>query len=163
MQVMEHPALGSLRDYLAKLADQNSNLAPLTVAGRTATPCLVRNVERHGRVETNPDASKGRPYGLYGNRFQSASVEAVKRATIPLNPPTISNIIAIAAPNQGSGKYTRAEIINILKTAYTGFVAARHETERWEGGKPSETCTNGNEAVAVTVHTGNWGTGIDII
>ena len=154
---MEHPSLGSLRDYLEQLAAKQSNLRPLTLSGSTPTPCLVKNVERRGNVDTNPDPSKGRPYGLYGNNFQSAPVEAVKKATTPLVPPTISNIIAIAAPNQGDGEYKRHEITNILSTAYTGFVAARRESERGAIGSPSEAC--GGEDVAVTVHTGNWGTG----
>jgi hypothetical protein len=65
------------------------------------------------------------------------------RATRRLDPPTLTNLIAMAAPSGGEGPYTPDEIAYTLTAAYTGFRAARRESE---------------DAAAV-VHTGYWGCG----
>jgi hypothetical protein len=108
---------------------------------------LVRGVERRCALATDPDLLEGRPLGLYGNRFARAKEDAIRRALTVLEPPTISNILAMSAPPGGTGRYTEEEIRDILVTAYTGFRAARIEAEIAAG------------ATAVVVHTGNWGTG----
>jgi hypothetical protein len=142
MQVAEHPALGSLREALLA-----SDLDPLTVAGGEPTPVLVTGVERRCRVATGPDAAAGRPNGLYGNAFARAKAEAVERATTALVPPTVTNLIAMEAPPGGDGRYTRDEIEFILATAFTGFAAARAESQRVLS------------SPTVVVHTGYWGCG----
>ena len=142
MQVTEHPALGSLREALLR-----SDLEPLTVKDGTPTPALVAGVERRCRVAINPDASLGRPAGLYGNNFARAKPDAIARATEPLVPPTITNVLAMEAPTGGSGRYARNEIEYILRTAYTGFVAARIESARLSA------------SPEVVIHTGYWGCG----
>ena len=139
MQVAEHPVLGALREALVA-----EGRAALTVEGGRPTPVLVKGAERRCRVETAPDASEGRPRGLYGNLFASASREAVRRATSRIEPPTVSNVIAIAAPSYGSGAYTAAQVRQVLVTAFTGFRAAVLES----GGGP------------VAVHSGFWGCGV---
>ncbi len=143
MQVTEHPALGSLREALLK-----SDLDPLTVEDGVPTPVLVAGVERRCRVAIDPNAALGRPNGLYGNNFARAKPDAVARATEPLVPPTVTNVLAMEAPTGGTGRYTRGEIEYILRTAYTGFLAARVESSRLFELTP--------EAV---VHTGYWGCG----
>jgi hypothetical protein len=105
-------------------------------------------VERRCRVATEPDAEAGRPRGLYGNELARAAVDVVRRATVPIVPPTITNLIAIAAPSGGSGRYRRVELEEILLTVMTGFQAAVIETRRLAG----------PEATTV-VHTGYWGCG----
>jgi hypothetical protein len=84
---------------------------------------------------------------LYGNRFSEASPEAVAAATAPIVPPTITNILAMEAPDSGSGRYTLAEIEYILSTAFTGFAAARLASAEYGSTPP------------VVVHTGWWGCG----
>ncbi len=138
MQVAEHPALASVREAL--LAEQ---LAALTVDGSGATPILVRGVERRIAVATNADVAAGRPMGLYGNRFGAASADVVRRATRRIDPPTITNLIAIAAPSGGHGKYTAAEVRSIFANAHTAFAAAVHESA----------------GQSTIVHTGFWGCG----
>lgn len=130
LQTAEHPALGSLREAL--LADGDAGCAPLTEDAQGPTPVLVRGVERRCHVDTD---------GLYGYRFTGAPAERLREATQRLDPPTISNILAIAAPSSGRGAYKEEEIARILRTAWAGFVAAREE------------------AAPVTIHTGFWGCG----
>jgi hypothetical protein len=143
MQVTEHPALGSLREALLK-----SDIKPLTVESGEPTPALIMGVERRCKVATNPNAALGRPNGLYGNYFARASSEAIEKATQAINPPTITNLIAMEAPVGGRGSYSRQEIDYILSTALTGFTAARLESDR-DKPQPPE----------VVVHTGFWGCG----
>lgn len=143
MQVTEHPALGAVRETLAQ-----SDVAPLTVENRLPTPVLVTGVERRCAIATEPNAAANRPSGLYGNRFSVAPEEAVRNATRAIVPPTISNILAIAALPANSGEYTRDQILYILQTAVTGFSAAGIESERLQ---PS--------VREIQIHTGHWGCG----
>lgn len=143
MQVAEHPALGALREAL--LANR---IPTWTVEDDQPTPILVRGVERRCAIATNPNPAQGRPLGLYGNRFASANAVAIQRATTRLQPPTISNILAIAAPSGGYGPYRRNQIDYILTTAVTGFTAVRLESQ-FVTPAPS----------TVVLHTGYWGCG----
>ena len=71
----------------------------------------------------------------------------VRAAVRVLDPPTTTNLIAIAAPMGGRGPYWPAQIENILVTAYTGFAAALGESRRvWP-------------TALVEVRTGFWGCG----
>jgi hypothetical protein len=146
MQVAEHPVLACVRERLA--ARSEPGLAPLTREHEVATPVLIRGAQRRGAVATAPNADEGRPYGLYGNAFGRAPVDAVLRAARRIDPPTTSNILAMEAPSGAYGRYTLEQIFDILTTAYTGFVAARCESVHAAGA-----------GVSVVVHTGHWGTG----
>ena len=140
MQVLEHAALGAVREAL--LAD---GLPARTLEGDTPTPVLVSGVERRCRISTTPDASAGRPKGLYGKEFSRAT-DAQRASGITLiEPPTVSHIIAIAAPSHGDGQYIREQVETILVTAYTGFRAAVVESQRANLG--------------TVIHTGFWGCG----
>lgn len=136
MQVAEHPALGALREGLMAMG-----IRPVTVENGKPTPILVRGAERRCQVSTDP--TQDRRHGLYGNAFGRADPDAVRRATTRLDSPTVTNVIAMAAPRGGSGRYAREEIGNILLTAYTGFRAAAIESAE----QPT------------VVHTGFWGCG----
>lgn len=142
MQVAEHPALGALREALVA-----RGLPAVTAGSGGPTPVLVMGVERRCSVETAPIAAAGRPRGLYGNRFAAADPESVRRATTPLDPPTVSNIVAMAAPRPGRGRYTAGQIEVVLVTAFTGFCACALESRRVPGSR------------SVFVHTGYWGCG----
>ena len=116
--------------------------------GDRPTPVLVMGVERRCRVATDPNAAEGRPHGLYGNAFGRANTAAIQHATTRIDPPTITNLIAMAAPAGGHGRYEITEIEHVLVTAFTAFRAAVLESERAQGaGTP------------VVVHTGFWGCG----
>jgi len=143
MQVAEHPILGSLREAIL-----SRGLPDLTVEDGSPTPVLVAGAERRCMVKTDANPDEGRPHGLYGNNFGRAAEETVMKATVPVEPPTVTNLIAMAAPSGGYGPYTRKDVEYVLQTAFTGFTAARLETKRLAG-----------VDAAVLVHTGFWGCG----
>jgi hypothetical protein len=143
MQVAEHPVLGSLREALL-----DKGISPFTVENSQPTPILIRGAERRCAIATAPDPELGRPHGLYGNNFARATSEAIARAIQPIDPPTITNIIAMEAPPGGCGFYKREEIEYIFMTAFTGFSAARIES-RLQATQPPST----------VIHTGFWGCG----
>ena len=143
MQVAEHPALGSLREAML-----DKNMKTLTVEDGEPTPILIRGVERRCEVAIAPNLEEDRPYGLYGNNFARAKSEAIKKATKALNPPTITNIIAMEAPCYGYGVYKIEEIEYILITAFTGFSAAYIESQ-----------LGFTQQKSTIIHTGFWGCG----
>jgi hypothetical protein len=139
LQVLEHPALGAVRGALLETNDAR------TLEGEAPTPVLISGVERRCRIHTTPDASVGRPDGLYGKAFSRAT-DAQRASGITLiEPPTVSHIIAIAAPRHGHGPYTRKQVETILETAYSGFRAAVLESER--------------DGLGAVIHSGFWGCG----
>ncbi len=146
MQVAEHPALGSVREWLT--GEVLDGLRPVTREDGVATPMLLRGVERRCAVATDEDPEEDRPLGLYGNAFARAREEAVRRATRVLDPPTVTNILAMEAPPGATGRYTPEQIHGVMATAYTGFRAARLESALALG-----------DDVEVVLHTGHWGTG----
>jgi hypothetical protein len=158
LQVLEHPVLGSLREALL-----DAELPALTRENGRSTPVLVMGVPRQCAIDVLGQAGDGarwRWWGrfsggakarvLYGNAFQQASVEEVLRATTVLRPPTVTNLIAMAAPLGGAGAYTRKQLVDVLETACCGFAAAIMESRR-----------GGEEGVSesVRIHTGWWGCG----
>lgn len=146
IQVAEHPALASL---LGRLRDGPlQGLAPLTRERGAATPVLITGVERRASIDTASDLLAGRLYGLYGRRFQRATQAEIRSAVTRLDPPTTTNLIAIAALQGGAGVYTEAQLCETLATAYTGFRAACLESRRLAG-----------PGAKTVVHTGHWGGG----
>ena len=144
IQVMEHPVLGALREAL--LAE---GLPTLTVEEGQPTPVLVAGAERRCAIDTRPNPAIGLPSGLYGGRnLEQAEPEALRQAVRRLDPPTVTNIIAIAALSNGWGAYQREEIVYHLQTAYTGWRAAVLESWQLRG-----------ERCPVVIHTGFWGCG----
>ncbi len=144
LQVLEHPALGSLRE-----AADAEGFSLLCMEEGRPTPVLVAGVERRGNLDTRP--TPGNPSGLYGNHFARAPQDAVLAALSRIGPPTMSNILAIEAPAYGSGAYQREEIALILSTAFSGFRAAVLETARAAEQQRSQART--------MIHTGFWGAG----
>jgi hypothetical protein len=116
-------------------------------AGR-ATPILVHGAPRRCEVQVNPDASAGRPYGLYGREFGRSSFQAIAEAVRRIEPPTLTNIVAIVAPSYGAGAYRLDDLQHVLSTAHAGFRAAVLESE-----------LQAARRIDATVHTGFWGCG----
>lgn len=141
LQVLEHPILGSLLEYLAL----NEDHAIFTSDQDGATPILIRNVQRRIEFDTQPSMTS--PKGLYGNRFRKAPLDEIFAAVTPLLPPTRSNILALEAPAPSLGYYSRRQIVQILETAVSGFTAMCLETK-----------IANPEAIPV-LHTGFWGCG----
>jgi Poly (ADP-ribose) glycohydrolase (PARG), Macro domain fold len=144
LQVVEHPILGSLRDALRTMGIQ-----PMTVdeQGRPR-PVTISGVQRRCAIDTLPNLAAGRPAGLYGNAFSDAELEDVLSACTPLTPPTISNILALAAPPGGYGIYSYDEIMYIARAAFSGYKAAQFESQEVGGNR-----------VRTDIHSGFWGCG----
>lgn len=140
IQVAEHPALIALCMEATK-----SGLSMYCVENQEPMPILITGVERRLAINTTP--SPARPNGLYGNQFRYAQPEDVAAATTVLSSPVKSNLIAIEAPAYGSGCYNGEEICFILRTAFSGFAAAREISVDWLRAKE------------VRIHTGFWGCG----
>jgi hypothetical protein len=145
IQVAEHPILGSLREAIVA-----EGRPATTMANRRPTPVLVMGAERRIYIQTMPGAASGGvPSWLYGMKaFSRATADAIRQATTRIDPPTISNIIAMAAPYGGRGRYQRQQIDLALGTAYSSFRAAVLESRR----------TAGPDA-PVAIHSGFWGCG----
>jgi hypothetical protein len=143
IQVAEHPVLGSLREAIVA-----EGRPATTIANGRPTPVLVMGAERRISVQTAPGAGGGRPSWLYGMAFARATADAVREATTRIDPPTISNIIAMVAPYGGRGRYQREQIALAIGTAYSGFRAAVLESRRAAG-----------PDVLVATHSGFWGCG----
>ena len=143
IQVAEHPILASLREALV-----SSVAKPLTVENGVPTPILIMGAERRCSVNTDRNEKAGRPQGLYGQQFARAQMETILSSTSFIEPPTITNLIAMEAPSYGRGVYTEEQIAYILTTAFTGFTAACCEA------RPEE-----SQQTDVIVHTGFWGCG----
>lgn len=142
LQALEHPQLGSLRDELLA-----RGMKALTQEDDRPTPVTVAGVERRCAIDTSMNADEGRPYGLYGNRFARARLEDVQAATQILSPPTISNLLAIAAMACGQGRYGLEDLSKTLTIACSGFAAARAESDLLRPG------------CRARLHTGFWGCG----
>jgi hypothetical protein len=145
IQVAEHPVLGSLREAVVA-----EGRPATTMANGRPTPVLVMAAERRIHIHTMPGAASGGvPSWLYGMKaFSTATADAVRAATTRIDPPTISNIIAMAAPYGGRGGYTREQIDLALSTAHSGFRAAVMESRRAAG-----------PDAEVAIHSGFWGCG----
>ncbi|WP_395739623.1 hypothetical protein [Prosthecobacter sp.] len=152
-QVLEHPALASLREAMLR-----HEPPALTRENGISTPVLIVNAPRQCCIDLSGSATSARPWWsrflssatpqpLYGNAFASATQDAVLHATTVLNPPIPSHIIALAAPT-GTGVYTPRQITDILQTAFSGFSAAVIESAR-----------HGVPSAQITIHTGWWGCG----
>ncbi|MCW3053209.1 MAG: hypothetical protein JWN14_2379 [Chthonomonadales bacterium] len=143
IQVAEHPALASLLEALP-----GAGIRPLTVEDGVPTPILIRGAERRCSVATDRNEEAGRPRGLYGRQFALATPETILQSTRRIEPPTLTNLIAMEAPSYGRGAYNEEQIRFILTTAFTGFSAAC-----------SESRTEENPSAEVIIHTGFWGCG----
>ncbi len=128
LQVAEHPVLGAIREAL--LAEGQPAL--------TETAVLITGAQRRCRIDQS----------VYGNRFAASSAKTVTQALEVFAQPTVSNLIAIAAPvSRGHGPYWRAQLEGILRTAFTAFAAAMQvSAEQWPG-------------APVEIRTGFWGCG----
>ena len=143
IQVAEHPVLGSLREAIVA-----EGRPATTIANGRPTPVLVMGAERRVVIDTAPGAGSGGPSWLYGRAFADATADTIRAATTRIEPPTVSNIIAMGAPYGGRGRYTREQIELALATAYSGFRAAVLESRRVAGAD-----------ARVAIHSGFWGCG----
>lgn len=140
IQVAEHPILAALH-LLCRDQDISLRTVDEEHEEDNPTPVLVSGAERRIAVETSMS-------GLYGNAFQGARQDDVRRATRMINPPSLSNILAIQAPLPRKGHYAADVIRQVLVTAFSGFSAASEESRLQRGADAS-----------AVIHTGFWGCG----
>jgi len=156
IQVAEHPSLAHLLVHLRKSEDDMDTpfVIPKTRFDGRPTPILIRGIERRCVVQLDANPEEGRPKGLYGNQFSSTPLPVIQKATKKITPPTITNLLCMAALGNGTGSYTSQQILDLFTTAYTSFKATRVDSIMALGGKDWGECDP-----VVVVHTGNWGTG----
>lgn len=132
-QVSEHPQLGNIREWLNK-----ENINGSTVFKGRPTPVLISGVPRRLNVDTSK--------GIYGNAFSRTNPYKIKECVTVLNPPTLSNIIAMTSIDCGRGKYTYEEIEYLFLTAYTAFKATIEESKPFKAFRR-------NYSKGVVIHT----------
>lgn len=145
IQVLEHPVLASVREYL--IVPGEKGMAPKTMIERgddlIATPFLIENVPLWMNVNSYPKLSDGMLERIYGASFSTASQEAIDAGCKIYEGNVKDNIMAIAAPSFGKGEYSYEDIELILKTLICAFSQAKALV-------PEKKCA---------VHGGNWGCG----
>lgn len=87
---------------------------------QNSTPIIITGAPRLCNIDLRPNPECGNLYGLYGNSFARQSPDAVLAAVQVLDPPGLSNLIAMAAPPPGFGVYSLDVIRDILQTTITG-------------------------------------------
>ena len=111
IQVAEHPVLACLKESL--MSSLGDGFHFLTVENEKPTLFLSQMLNEDA-LSILTLIPQGRPSGLYGNNFSQASEDAIRNAINILNPPTISNIIAMESPPPKIGSYTKNQIEFIL-------------------------------------------------
>jgi len=132
LQVAEHPVLYGLRAALAE-----AGVPAKTVEAGRPTPILIRGAPRQLAIDTS---------GIYGRAFAAALLDDLRAAARPIEPPTLTNLLAIEAPHGGSGAYTLAQLHAAFDTAAAGFAACVAESAESAEGE-------------ILIHTGHWGGG----
>lgn len=100
---------------------------------------------------------------VYGNAFAQASQRQLMQACSYLEKPQIVNVIAIEAPSNGRGAYSRDQVKYILITSYVGFQAAKilasktHALNKAHERRSSR--TGETQHLRTLIHTGWWGCG----
>jgi hypothetical protein len=142
-QVMEHPVLGALREYLGRTG-RSTRIASGRQDACVCTPVLVEGVERRCCFAASV-TSGDRVVPLYGWRFAAAAQADVLAAVEVFGTPRRSNVVAIAAPAYGVGPYTLEQVWAVLSGCAAGFRACEQEA-----------AAIGARAV---INTGFWGCG----
>lgn len=145
-QVLEHPILANIREFLSKKSKVDSKFDPNTrnyhIKPYLPTPILIKNVQRNFNIDTKPDEIN--ITGIYGKNFALSSFDEILRKTNIIKHQQYSNIIAIEACTVSSGFYTKEQIKDLFITAYTAFKVAKNISLN-----------------QVVINTGDWGTGVN--
>lgn len=145
IQVLEHPILASVREYLIDPGEEH--MAPRTIVENgdelIATPYLIENVPLWMTVNSYPKLEDGMSVRIYGSSFVEAPQEAIDAGCKVFEGDVKDNIMAIAAPSFGRGEYSYEDIELILKTLISAFSQAKD-------------LASGKKCI---VHGGNWGCG----
>jgi len=141
IQTLEHPLLGSIVEYLDK--SKIKNLCSKTVQENIPTPYVFENVPYWIEVNTAPTLTNGKKANLYGRNFSDLPEDVVDCGIKIVQGEKQNNIIAMAAPSNGKGLYTKLELENLLETVLAAFTGAVDKSKEKE----------------CVIHTGSWGCG----
>ena len=141
IQTLEHPLLGSIVEYLDK--SKIKNLCSKTVQENIPTPYVFENVPYWIEVNTEPTLANGKKANLYSWNFCEQPEDVVDCGIKTVQGEKQNNIIAMAAPSNGAGLYTKLELENLLETVLASFTGAVDKSKEKE----------------CVIHTGNWGCG----
>lgn len=131
IQTLEMPLLALFSYYMK---DQDKFSTFLFDDALDPTPLLIKNIPYWISVNASD---------LYGDKFKSASKEAIKAGIKPFAGNVKCNILSIVAPNsRDSEEYSLDKVFYVLKTLLCSFSAIRKQCK----GK-------------VVIHSGNWGCG----
>lgn len=140
IQTLEMPLLASCCRYLDE--KRPGGFVTKTNVDGNPTPYLFRNVPYWISVNTRPVLNDGTTGNIYGNAFASASDEEIRAGIRTFEGNVRCNVLAIAAPREGVGRYSEDEIAELMKTLLCSFSAVREQSR----GK-------------TVIHSGNWGCG----
>ncbi|CAF0865650.1 unnamed protein product [Rotaria sp. Silwood1] len=153
LQVLECIELAALREFFVQTINTVGSYttgSDKSTHKTVPTPILISNTERVIKMDTSK---------VYGNAFAKASERQLIQACNYLPQPQTVNLIAIEAPSQGQGSYTREQVNYIVTTCYVGFKAAQilaYKT-RALNAKNQRSSRSGN--LRTKIHTGWWGCG----
>lgn len=140
IQTLEMPLLASCRLFLDNR--QIEGLITKTNYEGEPTPYLFKNVPYWISVNTRPVLRDGQIKNIYGNNFIKASEEEIEAGIKTFEGDVRCNILAMSAPEENHGYYTKKTIQMLLKTLLCSFFAIREQSLK-----------------RVVVHSGNWGCG----
>lgn len=140
IQTLEMPLLAAFRRYI----DSNhiGGFAPYTSYCGNPTPYLFKSVPYWIKVDTRPLLRNGTRGNIYGNNLLTASDKEIEAGIRTVDGEYRVNVLAIAAPRFGSGKYSKDDITLVLRTLLCAFSAVRAQSTG-----------------RIVIHSGNWGCG----
>ena len=140
IQTLEMPLLAAFRRYI----DSNhiGGFAPYTLYSGNPTPYLIKNVPYWIKVDSRPLLRNGTRGNIYGSNLLTAIDKEIEAGIRTVDGEYRVNVLAIAAPGNGFGKYKADEISLVVRTLLCAFCAVSAQSS----GK-------------VVIHSGNWGCG----
>ncbi|KAI8800961.1 hypothetical protein BJ742DRAFT_839171 [Cladochytrium replicatum] len=162
--VISEPVQGGSRSLLCvpdleQERNAYENFLPRTTdPANRPTPILVVGAKRFGRVDTIV-GDEGKKENIYGDKFLKATVSQAE-STVKDCPLSVNNFISIEAldkmtnPELHRGNYTIHQVRTLLRTALTGFAAARAVSRQ-----PAPDMISSLAYPNISINTGNWGCG----
>ena len=140
IQTLEMPLLAAFRRYV----DSNhiGGFAPYTQYSGNPTPYLFKNVPYWIKVDTRPLLRNGTRGNIYGSNLVTASDKEIEAGIRTVDGEYRVNVLAIAAPGNGFGRYNTEEISLVVRTLLCAFSAVKAQSTG-----------------RVVIHSGNWGCG----
>lgn len=140
IQTLEMPLLAAFRRYINM--NHIGGFAPYTLFNGNPTPYLFKNVPYWIKVDAKPLLRNGTRGNIYGCNLDTASEQEIEAGIRTVDGEFRVNVLAIAAPGYGSGRYNKDDISLVLRTLLCAFSAVEAQSTG-----------------RVVIHSGNWGCG----